>query len=420
MRTFFCSPRHRHGFVRHGFVRHGFVRHGFVRHRFVRHEFVRHGFVVSSFLCTLLATLLLPTAASAGDQVNATGKAADRNSPSRRLPERRPASNTPRWTVSVEAIGLSRFGGVNQTLVERVPGTVQFSDTSTAAGAEAFNSNQFQQAFSAGPKISVIYHGDSGWSAELSYFNIFDQSTTKAIGHDSPADWLVMKAPGSFWQTQDFPYQAMAWQSTTNLYNAEANGRLDLSSRVTMLAGLRWLQLNDDLQGTLTPADLSAPTWKLMCDCSLSQIMAGGAAGNYPPFWNTSTMNNLYGAQVGADVKLFELGRFSLDGQIKTGLFDNDAEQSTGVSIRKMVDPSQATTNHAAFVGDADLQLRYQVSRGLALKLGYKALWLDGVALAPGQIQETSTTPSSVHALGVNCGSQVLFQGATAGLEYSF
>jgi len=25
-----------------------------------------------------------------------------------------------------------------------------------------------------------------------------------------------------------------------------------------------------------------------------------------------------------------------------------------------------------------------------------------------------------VHALGVNCGSAVLFQGATAGLEYSF
>ena len=45
-------------------------------------------------------------------------------------------------------------------------------------------------------------------------------------------------------------------------YNAEANGRLDITSRVTLLAGVRWLQLNDDLEGTLTPADRSQPTWK--------------------------------------------------------------------------------------------------------------------------------------------------------------
>jgi hypothetical protein len=71
-----------------------------------------------------------------------------------------------------------------------------------------------------------------------------------------------MKAPGLFWQTQDFPYQGMAWRAATNLNNVEANGRLDITSRVTLLAGVRWLQLNDNLQGTLTPADRSQPTWK--------------------------------------------------------------------------------------------------------------------------------------------------------------
>ena len=258
----------------------------------------------------------------------------------------------------------------------------------------------------------------------MSYFNIFNQSATKAIGPDSPADWLVMKAPG-FWQTQDFPYQAMEWKSATNLYNAEANGRLDLSSRVTMLAGFRWLQLNDNLQGTLPPADLTAPTWKQTCvragNCDIFHITSGGPAGNYPPFWNTHTTNNLYGVQIGVDAKMLELGRFSLHGLLKTGIFDNNAQQSTGVSLEKVVYPSQATTNHAAFVSEAGLQLKYQVIKGLALKVGYEALWLDGVALAPGQIQQTSSSmPSTVRALGVNCGSGVLFQGATAGLEYSF
>ncbi len=295
-----------------------------------------------------------------------------------------------------------------------------FYDTSVARGTDALNSNQFKKGFSAGPALSLTYHGDSGFGAGLSYFDIFEQSTSKAIGPDSPANWLVMKAPGTFWQTQDFPYQAMAWKSITNLYNAEANGRFDLTSRASMLAGFRWMQLNDGLQGTLTPADLTAPTWKSNCNCTLFQITPGGPAGNYPPFWNTSTTNNLYGAQIGVDVKLLDIGRFSLNGLIKAGIFDNNAEQTTGVSMQKVVYASQAMTNRAAFVSEADLQLKYRVNQELALKVGYKALWLDGVALAPGQIQEIFTTRSSVRALGVNCGSSLLFQGFSAGLEYSF
>jgi hypothetical protein len=379
---------------------------------------IRHGFV-AGFLCTLLATLFLPVTASAGESTKSDGV------PPPWSPfEPLPTKSAPHWTFSAEAIVLGRTGGANQTLVARVPGLVPFPDTATAPGIEAFNSNQFQQGFSAGPRISLNYHGDSGYGAELSYFNIFDQRATKTIGPDSPADWLVMKAPGNFWQTQDFPYQGMVWKSATNLYSAEANGRLTVSSRVTVLAGVRWFQLNDTLQGTVTPADLTAPTWKQTCPvCNIFQITPGGPAGNYPPFWTTSTTNNLYGVQIGADVKMLDLGRFSLGGLMKIGLFDNHAEQSTGVSLAKVVYPSQATTNHAAFVGEAGLQLKYQVNEGVALKVGFDVLWFDGVALAPGQIQETFTifsTSSSVRALGVNCGSGVFFYGTTAGLEYSF
>ena len=68
------------------------------------------------------------------------------------------------------------------------------------------------------------------------------------------------------------------------------------------------------------------------------------------------------------------------------------------------------------------MQCKYQVSERLLLKAGYEAIWLEGVALAPGQIQETYCTlaPMSVQALGVNCNSGVFYHGATAGLEYSF
>ncbi|MGO9681307.1 MAG: hypothetical protein ACLPTZ_01605, partial [Beijerinckiaceae bacterium] len=194
---------------------------------------------------------------------------------------------------------MGRTGGVNQSLVGLLPGSMKFDSTAFSSGAEALNSNQFRQGFSAGPKIDLTYRADSGYGVELSYFNIFDQSATKAIGPTNPLDWLVMKAPGTFWQTQDFPYQAMVWKATTNVYSAEANGRLDLSSRVTMLAGFRWLRLNDNLQGMLTPSDRSDPTWKTPPNdytlLDLVTLPPMGSGGTYPPFWTTSTTNNLYG-----------------------------------------------------------------------------------------------------------------------------
>lgn len=355
------------------------------------------GFAVPCFVFALLAALHLPTAAIAGEPESAS-----------------------RWTLSIETIVLTRTNGTNRTLVERVPGTVPFLTTFTTPGTEAFNSNQFQQGFSAGPKLRLMYHVDSGYGVELTYFNIFSQSATTTIGPDNPPDWLVMRAPGLFWQTQDFAYQGMTWSNTSNLYSAEINGRWDLSSRVTLLAGARWLQLNDKLVGTLTPADLSEPKWKQLClFCDIFHIFPDGAPGDYPPFWTTSTTNNLFGVQLGIEGKIWERDRFSLDGLLKAGLFDNIASQLTGISLKKLVYPASAATNRLAFVGEAGVQVKYRLDRRWALKVGYEALWLAGVALAPAQINETYTA-STVSALGVNCGSNVLFHGATFGLEYSF
>lgn len=333
----------------------------------------------------------------------------------------------PKWTVSVEAIILNRNSSGNQTLVERVPGGVSFSAVPTTFGAQALNSDDFHQGFSTGPKIDVTYQGDSGYRLELSYFQVINWDTSRAIAPDTPSDWLVMRAPGGFYQTQDFTYQAMAWDYATQLYNAEVNVRKDLSNRMAMLVGFRWLQLTENLQGSLTPADRFQPLWKYnpsnnLFDVAQSENIPGvPATGGFPPFWNTSTTNNLYGVQIGVDGKILEHGRFSITGLIKAGGYYNHAEASTGVSIFKVVRPSHASTNHTSFAGEAGLQGKYQIIKNGSLKVGYTVLWLQGVALAPGQIQETYTsTPANVSALGVNCDSGVLFHGAAAGLEYSF
>ncbi len=303
-----------------------------------------------------------------------------------------------RWTASADFVILDRIGSFNQTLVETVAGTVSLHDVSKTPGVEMLNANDLQQGFAGGPRVGLIRHGDCGCDLELSYFQINGWDDYRGVG-PAPDDWLVMRAPGGFLQTQDNKdRQMMVWDYASRLYNAELNVRWNPCARVTMLAGFRWVGLWEDLQGTLPPERAA-------------------------PFWDTNTRNNLYGFQIGADGKLLERGRFSIDGVAKAGVFDNVAEETTEVSIYRIPCWESASNNRPAFLGEIDLQCKYQVTRRLSLKVGYEAMWLQGVALAPAQIQETQsniTLPVSVQALGVNSTSGVFYHGATAGLEYAF
>ena len=196
----------------------------------------------------------------------------------------------------------------------------------------------------------------------------------------------------------------MTWDYASRLYNAEVNMRWNPWRRVTVLAGFRWVNLSEDLEGILLP-----PT--------------PHGTGS---FWDAQTKNNLYGFQIGMDAKLLERDRFSIDGVLKAGIFDNHVDEATSVRMDRIQFGESDSTDHPAFLGQIGLQGKYQVTPRLLLKAGYEAIWLEGVALAPGQIAETychgGTHPldTYVQALGVNCSSGVFYHGATAGLEYSF
>ena len=340
------------------------------------------------------------------------------------------------WVLSIEAIALERSNNsVNQPLVSALPGSYTFGQTAGIPGSEVFNSNQFQQGRAVGPKLTLDYLGDSDYGFTLSYFNTQNINASHTIGPSNPGDWYIMKAPG-FWQTQDFSYQGMTWGSTTSLYSAEANAKLKVSDSFTLLAGLRWLQLKDSLVGSLSPADQNVPLWKTggcplgggpgISDITLPQTLQTCASGvgmsGYPPFWSTTTINNLLGLQFGAEGTFFEIGRLSLGGSLKAGVFNNQATQSNSVSITKIMYSSSATSNQAAYSGEGVLQLKYLIADGLAIKMGYQLLWLDRVAFAPGQIPYvySGSNPTSITARGVNAGANILFQGGTVGMEYLF
>ena len=71
----------------------------------------------------------------------------------------------------------------------------------------------------------------------------------------------------------------MAWDYASRLYNAEFNVRWNACDRLTLLAGFRWANLSEELQGTLPSSreeigDLSGiPTWETIFMVSKSAPM---------------------------------------------------------------------------------------------------------------------------------------------------
>ena len=104
----------------------------------------------------------------------------------------------PRWTAAADFIILDRIGSVPYTLVETVPA----SQSTNSAGTEVLNARDLHQGFSGGPRLDLIHHGEDGNDLEVSYFQIDGWDSYRSIG-PTPDDWLVMKAPGDFLQTQD-------------------------------------------------------------------------------------------------------------------------------------------------------------------------------------------------------------------------
>lgn len=308
----------------------------------------------------------------------------------------------PRWIASADCIIFDRIGSAPYALVQTVPHDQPY----TNPGTEVLDANDLHCDFAAGPKLDLTRHGDNGYDLELSYFQINEWNDYRSIGPTADY-WLVMTAPGGFIQTQDHKdTQMMAWDYSSQLYNAEVNVRWNPYARLTLLAGFRWTNLSEELQGTLPELPGTWPNRRY-------------------PFWDTCVRNNLYGFQIGADGKLFERGRFSINGLIKAGVFGNDVVETTGVSIDRTVYSDSASTGNVAFLAETGLLCKVQVTQRLLFKLGYETIWLQGVALAPGQISETyCSDPNhqniSVQALGVNCRSGVFYHGATTGLEYSF
>ena len=146
------------------------------------------------------------------------------------------------------------------------------------------------------------------------------------------------------------------------------------------------------------------------------------AASFPPPFTETGayaihTTNRLFGGQIGGRVRR-TVNHFGFELTGKVGIYGNDADQNQSV-----VDfpnfPLRPTTsvqaNNVAFEGELNLSGIFRINDVWSLKAGYSVMWIEGLALAPDQLDFNIAVSPSGNTLTSDGG--MFIHGANVGLE---
>ena len=174
----------------------------------------------------------------------------------------------------------------------------------------------------------------------------------------------------------------------SDIHSAEFNLRRQWNHWLTLLGGFRWINVNEILNTDI-----------------------GGVATN-----RIDVDNQMYGLQLGLDTYLWSYGRFSLEGYGKAGIYSNDSDgRSSSFGIVGAVPVVTASEDRAAFVGELALTGVYDISQRWSLRGGYQMLWLDGVALAPEQLDNMNIV-TGVATLDV--GQTAFYHGVNLAAEF--
>lgn len=135
---------------------------------------------------------------------------------------------------------------------------------------------------------------------------------------------------------------------------------------------------------------------------------------------HVATNNQLVGPQIGALFEFNAENRWWVNFEMKAAVMNNRADQSTtyhNVDSQGVAHDYSGSEeeNHTSFAGQLDLTFVYRWSPHFTTRLGYQALWLTGMALAPDNLN-TNIDILTQGPAQLNHGSGTLYHGPYAGL----
>jgi hypothetical protein len=142
-------------------------------------------------------------------------------------------------------------------------------------------------------------------------------------------------------------------------------------------------------------------------------------SGNY----TVQTENDLLGLQMGADL-IFRRCKWSWGVHSKVGPYVNFARSMQEIKTQGAGDPFALielndrfnTLKHkVALIGEVGFEANYKFTPNMTGRVAYDFMWINGLALAPEQLQFTDTPESTINTNG-----SIFSQGLTMGLEWNW
>jgi len=287
------------------------------------------------------------------------------------------------WRLSADAVLLRRSSPKAQTLFRG-----GFGNTS----AITFDAESLSFDMQPGFSVTATRAGAIGLDVELNYTQVdaFRSSTT--LSGDT-----FMEADDTGSDASVRSVKNPQIENTSQLRSGEGNFGWHVGEQIRLLGGFRWIEFRDhygvnSLGGIIIPP--------------------------VPVTLNNDALNDLYGGQIGADLTLLDWERIVISAGGKAGVYGNACRQTSRLVDTGFIDQEIGTHSaHPAFVGEINVLGTVEVYMDrLFLRAGYQALWIDGVLLAPEQINVNNFATSMA---GLRFDT-LFIHGLHAGLELRY
>jgi len=233
------------------------------------------------------------------------------------------------------------------------------------------------------------YYGLHHWKATATIFSP-DYPNPDEMAYDVPFDSDIT---GDF---EDVERTNVTYRS--EFHNAELNLMSRRSECFSVFTGFRYINLLDELDLEVT--DIRPTRFEI---------------SNYL----VDAENHLVGWQLGGTFSRPITQRLSWDVGGASGLYVNFARQRTYMTDRNSSEVPRNYTKEQgelAFAGEVRFGLLYQVTSCMAVTGGYQLLWLEGVALAPEQLDFRTDT----HQQDLNHDGSAFFDGGYIGCQIEY
>jgi len=257
------------------------------------------------------------------------------------------------WEISVDGIYAER---------SKTPGTVIGRDVGLLNPFIQADDFDFDGEFGGDARLRLRH---DALAFEARYFGGFDFGS--AIGGDAPLDWFFAGDPG-------IPFGGPPATFTTSydsrIHSAEANVRWYTHPQFIVFAGVRWLELKESFGLQSIGVDF------LM-----------------------QTKNRGFGPQIGFDwraVAPSQAGGFFLDLDARLAVLFADQDAAFRVTGGWNFTGGGGTGRNIP-AAELGVTVGWQVTPNAEWRLGYRALYLDRVALAPAQMESFDFSDGTVN-----------------------